>query len=56
MRESLYKCSICGKFISYSDIEKDLITVDFTPDTEYTIEKTVMTHKLCKNENTNSNK
>lgn len=41
------RCSICGKFISYLEIEKEKVKIEYTPDTEYTIEKTEFTHKKC---------
>jgi hypothetical protein len=50
-----FKCSICGKFISYLEIDKGNIKVEFTPDTEYTVEETIFTHKKCiKNESSKS--
>ena len=47
MGQIYIKCNICGKFIGYSEFENDGVQVDFTPDTEYTIEKTTFTHKKC---------
>lgn len=46
-REKLFKCTICGKFIAYKDIEDDKVNIVFTPDSEYTIEETLMTHEKC---------
>lgn len=43
----VFRCSVCGKFISYSEIDKNEVKVEFTPDTEYTIEETVFTHLHC---------
>jgi hypothetical protein len=40
------KCSVCGKFISYSVILKEVIVEDI-PDTPFTIEETKFTHKKC---------
>jgi ketosteroid isomerase-like protein len=48
MRDKEFKCTICGKFISYDELDKDEVTVVFTPDTEFTIEATEMTHEKCK--------
>ena len=47
-RDKEFKCSICGKFISYKSIDKNLVSINYTPDTEITIEKTEFTHKKCK--------
>ena len=41
------RCSICGKFIKYSDIGTDKIGYDFTPDSEFTIESHEYYHKKC---------
>lgn len=41
------KCEICGKFIGYKEIDDDKIIINYTPDSEYTIEKTDFTHKKC---------
>lgn len=41
------RCSTCGKFVSYSDISKGKVLVEFIPDTEYTIESTEFTHTKC---------
>lgn len=46
-RSREYKCSICGKYISYDEIEKDYIEQVFIPDTEFTVESMTMTHKEC---------
>lgn len=40
---SKIRCSICGKFIGYQEDSH----IDFTPDTEYTEEETVITHQEC---------
>jgi hypothetical protein len=47
MTENPIRCEVCGKFISYAEIENDLVTVDYTPDTEHTIECTEFTHIKC---------
>jgi len=41
------RCEVCGKFISYKELDKNQIIIDFTPDTEYTTEQTLFTHKKC---------
>ena len=46
-RDIEFRCTICGRYISYSDIEKNKVKINFTPDTQFTIEKTEMTHKKC---------
>lgn len=46
MYKNQIKCEICGKFIKYSDIPV-LVNIKFTPDTEYTIEKTEFAHNKC---------
>ena len=43
------RCSICGKFISYNDVDNGKAEVNFTPDTEYTIECTEFIHSDCLN-------
>ena len=43
----VFRCSVCGKFISCSEIDKNEIKVEYTPDTEYTVEETVFTHLHC---------
>ena len=42
-----YRCDICGKFIGYTEIDKDEVIIENIPDTEYTAEHTTMTHKKC---------
>jgi len=46
-RSPVFKCYICGKYISYSDIKNKLVKADYTADSEYTIEETVLTHLKC---------
>ena len=43
----VFRCQICGKFISYNEIDKGEIKVEYTPDTEYTVESTEFTHLHC---------
>ena len=42
----IFRCQVCGKFIGYGEIPEN-VKVDFTPDTEFTTEETVFTHKHC---------
>jgi len=44
MREKHWKCNICGKWIGYND----KYTVDYTPDTEVTVETYKIVHNKCK--------
>lgn len=44
---NVFRCSVCGKFISYSEIDNNEVKVKYTPDTEYTVEETVFTHLHC---------
>lgn len=44
----VFRCTICGKFISYNEINKNKIRVEHTPDTEFTVENTEFTHWSCK--------
>jgi len=44
-----FRCSVCGKFIGYNEIP-DNVHTDFTPDTEYTTEEILFTHKHCYND------
>ena len=48
-RDKNFKCIICGRFVSYSDISNGNVIQDFTPDTHRSIEKMEMTHKTCLN-------
>lgn len=41
------KCSICGKFIAFKEIENNKILIDFIPDSEISIETFTHTHKKC---------
>ncbi len=54
-RSDCFKCTICGRYISYGDIMDDKVIHEFTPDTQYSIERVDMTHKKCiENENETS--
>lgn len=44
---SLFRCDVCGKFIAYAEIDKDEAITTFIPDTYYTVEQTIFTHKKC---------
>ena len=46
MRSNDYRCIYCGKYVAYNDIPKK-VTVELTPDSEYTSEKCEMWHKKC---------
>ena len=46
-RNANFRCTICGRYISYQDISDDKVQQDFTPDTEYTTEQMEMTHLSC---------
>ena len=46
-RSTVFKCVICGKFISYNDIGTDNIVCEYIPDTEYILEITEFTQKKC---------
>lgn len=41
------RCDICGRFISDKELDNNEIKVEFTPDTEFTVEKTSFIHKKC---------
>lgn len=47
MNKNPIKCSVCGKFISYFEIDTDQIRSKFTPDSEHTTEKTEFWHLKC---------
>jgi len=49
-RDTSFKCTICGQWISYQDIMKDKVLQEFTPDTAFSTERCEMTHKKCINE------
>lgn len=40
-------CSVCGKFISYKDIEDGKTFYEHIPDTLYSTEENIHTHKAC---------
>lgn len=46
-RNPEFKCTICGKWISYIDLDEGSIVVDYTPDTDVSVELTEMYHKKC---------
>ena len=45
-RDPVFKCRICGRYISYDDIP-DKVNRYFTPDTHYTTEVTEFEHRAC---------
>ncbi len=47
-RDPIFKCDVCGKFISYDDIPGKVKT-EFILDSEYTTETTSFTHLHCLN-------
>lgn len=49
LRERAYsrKCTLCGKFIPNKDFEEGLVVMDFTPDSEYSSESCVPSHRRC---------
>ena len=42
-----FRCYVCGKFIAYKDFDDNNVQVDFTPDTEFTVESYRYAHKPC---------
>lgn len=48
-RDKDFRCTICGRYISYQDINNNNIEYEFIPDTEFTTERHMMCHKLCIN-------
>jgi len=47
-KDTSFKCTICGQYISYQDIMENKVTQEFIPDTQFSVEKCEMTHKKCK--------
>lgn len=45
--EEFIRCTICGKFIKYDDLDKATIKSTFTPDTLFTIEEIKYAHQIC---------
>jgi hypothetical protein len=48
---STLKCSSCGQFISYNDIDLGKAEYEFIPDSEYTIEKIDHFCRKCNKKN-----
>ena len=44
----VFRCTNCGKFISYKEIDDDLVTSEYIPETDQTNEETTFTHIKCK--------
>jgi len=42
------KCGLCGRFISYKQMENKEAVFHYTPDTDFTSEEMYWTHKNCK--------
>ncbi len=49
----MVKCSDCGKFISYNEIENEKVDYHYQPDTDFTYESEYYSHKQCNNKNNN---
>lgn len=45
-RSKKIRCEVCGRFIGYNEMPEN-VKIDFTPDTEFTIEETLFTHNHC---------
>lgn len=46
-RDKEFRCTICGQYISYEEIDNGQIVNNFTPDTETTLKSYEMTHASC---------
>ena len=44
MKELFPRCSICGRFINMAT---DKYITEFIPDTEFSVEEIIFTHKEC---------
>jgi hypothetical protein len=42
-----FRCHVCGKFISYKDFDNSNVDIDYTPDTQFTVENYKYAHKPC---------
>ncbi len=42
-----FRCCICGQFISYKDFDNLAVQIEYTPDTEFTVERYEYTHNYC---------
>ena len=42
-----FRCHVCGKFISYKDFDNSNVHIDYTPDTQFTVESYKYAHKPC---------
>lgn len=49
-----FKCDICGKFISYKELNDQKIDIKYIPDSHFTSESIKYSHKNCKNERDNN--
>lgn len=41
------RCSVCGRFIGQKEIDQSKIEIKFIPETEFTKEETIFTHRSC---------
>jgi hypothetical protein len=48
-RGNTFRCDICGKFIGYTEFERDEIRTDYKPETVYECERITHVHKHCLN-------
>lgn len=54
-RNTVFKCTKCGKFLSYEELDSDNVKFEFTPDTEFSIESSEYYHLNCKNNDRRKN-
>lgn len=52
-KKEIIRCSYCGKFISEKDIEEGKAKFEYTPDSAYSCEETIV---ICENCNGNYNR
>lgn len=45
---SIFRCEVCGKFISYAELDANKADLKFVPDTFFSVERTLFTHKKCR--------
>jgi hypothetical protein len=41
------RCAICGRFVAYGALADGTAETEFTPETEYTRERTEFFHRSC---------
>lgn len=49
------QCVICGRFISYEDVETGQVFLEYTPDSEFTKETIEYMHRSCADKNNLTN-